>query len=113
MQKGANMRNQARKVLPRKRRLPHIYADTNRLDENLMRILDEEDERLTVYVYRARHDWPVSPYLRKCHPYSELEADIRDDYGAGQYAIIIREGQTMIFSGTMAIGVPQGWRAKA
>lgn len=112
MKTRINRKNNPERVPSSRRKLPHIYADTNRLDEKLIRILEGGDERMTVYVYRAKDDHTVPPYLRKCHPYTNLEADIRDEYGGGEYAIIIRRGETMIFSGVMAIGVPLNWRPR-
>lgn len=97
---------------PRKRRLPNIYDGHHRLDEKLLEILGGYDPKTQVYVYRAKDDWPVPPYLFKCCPFPRLEHRIRDEYGSGQYAIIIRRGEAMILSGTIGIEVPMNWQPK-
>ncbi len=90
----------------RKRPLPHIYVN-ERLAERFYQILFDEDDRLTVYIYRASEDGCViKPKLYKCHPFSGLESYIRDNFGGGSYAIYIRQGETMRLAGIISIGVP-------
>ena len=88
----------------RKRPLPYIY-DNPRLMEQFYEILFEEDDRLTVYVYRASKDgYVIKPWLYKCHPFQELETYIRNHFGAGRYGIYIRREETMLIAGKICIG---------
>jgi hypothetical protein len=67
--------------------------------------------RQTVYIYRLNKSGKAeSPYLDKATGYfdsdSELFAYLRDQYGAGTYRILIRDGSTMIYSGQIGIECP-------
>jgi hypothetical protein len=54
----------------------------------------------------------VPPFLFKCYPFPSLEDRIQNEYGAGEYAIVIRRGEAMRLSGIVAIGVPLNWQPK-
>ncbi len=67
--------------------------------------------RQTVYIYRLNKLGKTEcPYLDKATGYfdsdSELFAYLRDQYGAGTYRILIRDGSTMIYSGQIGIEMP-------
>lgn len=98
------------KIRRRKRPLPDIYAENDRLHQKFMKILNECDPRVTVYVYRAQDSYAVPPYLLKCCPYWNLEGDIIKGYGSGEYALYIRRGETMILSGIITVEAPLNWR---
>ena len=71
----------------------------------------ERNWRQTVYIYRLRKSGKAEkPYLDKCTGYfdsdSELFAYIRDQYGSGEFRILIRDGSTMVFSGEIGIEKP-------
>lgn len=102
-----------KKAQKRRRKLPGLYAGNDRRDEKYLDFLYSGDQRLKVYVYEAVDDWPVPPFLFDCYPFPELEDRIRDEYGAGEYAIMIRRGDgTMLFSAILAIGVPLNWQPR-
>lgn len=67
--------------------------------------------RQTVYIYRLNQLGKTErPYLDKATGYfdsdSELFAYLRDQYGAGTYRVLIRDGSTMIYSGHIGIECP-------
>ncbi len=69
--------------------------------------------RQTVYIYRLNKSGKTErPYLDKATGYfdsdSELFAYLRDQYGAGTYRVLIRDGSTMIYSGQIGIEMPIG-----
>ena len=82
----------------------------NRLDEVLYRA----DDGLTVYVYRVdERGRRQGKYLLRTYPYPGLLDTLRDKYGGGDFSILIRDGNTMVLSGTFSIeGIrnrPQQW----
>ena len=82
----------------------------NRLDE----ILYRADDGLTVYVYRVdKRGRRQGSYLLRTHPYPGLLDTLRDQYGGGDFSILIRDGNTMVLSGTFGIegdrNRPQKW----
>ena len=106
-------KKKAKKAPKRRRKLPGLYAGNDHRDEKYLDILYSGDQRQKVYVYEAVDDWPVPPYLFTCFPFERLEDRIRDEYGAGEYAIIIRKGDgTMLFSAVVSIGVPLNWQPR-
>ena len=99
-----------RKAPKRRRKLPYIHTGDYRLEDKLMGILHEGDFGTIVYVYRAKDSSLIPPFLFKRHPFPGLLGYIRDEYGSGEYAIIIRRGTTMIFSGITGIEAPIGYK---
>ena len=82
----------------------------NRLDE----ILYRADAGLVVYVYRVdKRGRRQAPYLLRTYPYPGLLDTLRDQHGGGDFSILIRDGNTMVLSGTFGIeGIrnrPQKW----
>ena len=72
----------------------------NRLDE----ILYRADAGLVVYVYRVdKRGRRQAPYLLRTYPYPGLLDTLRDKYGGGDFSILIRDGNTMVLSGTFGI----------
>ncbi|MCH8862655.1 MAG: hypothetical protein IID51_09105 [Proteobacteria bacterium] len=98
----------AKKAPKRKRKIPYVYTGDYHLEEELTAILYKGDQRLTVYVYRAKDGRLIKPFIRKCCPYEGLVGDIRDEFGSGQYAIFIR-GKAIIFTGIIGVETPIGW----
>ena len=71
----------------------------------------ERNWRQTVYVYRLRRSGKSEkPYLFKSTGFfdsdSELIAYLRDEFGGGEYRILIRDGSTMVYSGEIGIERP-------
>ena len=82
----------------------------NRLHE----ILYRADDGLTVYVYRVdKRGRRQGKYLLRTYPYPGLLDTLRDKYGGGDFSILIRDGNTMVLSGTFGIegtrNRPQKW----
>ena len=72
----------------------------NRLDE----ILYRADAGLLVYVYRVnKRGRRQGSYLLRTYPYPGLLDTLRDKYGGGDFSILIRDGNTMVLSGTFGI----------
>lgn len=93
----------------RQREIPDIFASV-RMEETLLRLLDDSDARLRLYVYRLRDGKKVTPALINGYPFESLFEYLRDHYGGGRYCIIIRRGRQMELSGSIAIEAPRGWR---
>ena len=72
--------------------------------EKLWRILDLRDEKAVVYVYRLNSiGEPMKPCLLKFEACPNLPSLLRDEYGGGEFKLLIRKNRTMIFSGKIAI----------
>ena len=72
--------------------------------EKLWRILDLRDEKAVVYVYRLNSNGePMKPCLLKCKASPDLPSMLRDEYGGGEFKLLIRKNRTMIFSGKIGI----------
>ena len=72
-------------------------------------LLAQDDWYQTVYIYRVdRSGRTIKPFLAKWAMHSDLIAHIRDDFGAGEYHLMIRQGKTMLFTGTIGIGPRPG-----
>ena len=71
---------------------------------HLHKILNQEDIDLDVYVYRLdSRGRRQKPYLLRTYPYHGLLETLRDDYGGGDFSILIRDGRTMVFAGEFII----------
>lgn len=65
-----------------------------RMWKRLWVLLAEDDWDQTVYVYRVnRSGKTVKPFAAKWSMHSDLIESIRDDFGAGEYHLMIRAGQ--------------------
>jgi hypothetical protein len=83
-------------------------SDTRTWDR-LYQLLSEDNWDQIVYGYRVdQFDRPIKPYLFKWGMHADLIESIRSRYGAGLYRLLIREGRTLVFSGTIGIGAPPG-----
>lgn len=85
--------------------MAHIYS-SDRLDEQLVQLLDESDPRIRVYVYRMIGNKKIKPALYVGRPFETLESYIRDKFGGGLYYIMIRRGEIMLLAGTIAFELP-------
>lgn len=75
--------------------------------DRLYRLLAEDNPDQTVYGYRVNaHGEAQKPYLFCWFMHEDLVANIRDQYGGGEYRLLIREGRQMVFSGTIGIAQP-------
>ena len=60
-------------------------------DEDLYVHLFNENEKQTLYVYRVGPDGqPIKPYLLQTCPYEQVLDRLRDEYGGGDFRIMIR-----------------------
>ncbi len=82
-----------------------IYSN-DRLYELFSRLLDEPDERDRLYVYRVVDGKSQRPALLKTVPFSGLEEHLRDEHGGGEFNVMIRRGERMLLTGTIAIASP-------
>jgi len=81
-------------------------------DENdwarLHEILCEGDAGLLVYVYRLdRRGRRQKPYMLRTYPYGGLLERLRDEFGGGDFGILIRDGRTMVLSGEFSVEPPR------
>ncbi len=82
-----------------------IFA-SDRLTEQLFALLDEYHPRDRLYVYRVVNGHPVTPALLNSQPFPDLLEHLRDHYGGGTFRLLIRRGDKMILSRTIAIEPP-------
>ena len=75
--------------------------------ERLYRLLVQDDWDQTVYVYRVDASGKmIKPYLAKWGMHSDLLQSLRDDFGSGEYHLMIRQDKTMLFTGTIGVECP-------
>jgi len=73
----------------------------------LYELLAEDGWDQIVYGYRVdRFGQPIKPYLFKWGMHSNLIESIREDFGGGEYRLLVREGRMMRFIGTIGIAEP-------
>lgn len=70
----------------------------------------DPDPRLKIYVWRVKDDELIRPPIYKGFLYDDLFNDLRDDHNGGEFALIIRRGETIQLSGNFLIGVPLAQR---
>ena len=72
--------------------------------ENLFAHLFSENAEQTLYVYRVGPDGClIKPYLLQTSPYEQVLDTLRDEYGGGDFRIMIRQGRVMVFRGDIAV----------
>ncbi len=75
--------------------------------DRLYVLLAKDDDRQTVYGYRLdRFGKAMKPYLFRWYMHDGLLESIRNQYGPGEYRLLIREGRTMVFSGVIGLAAP-------
>ena len=75
--------------------------------ERLHTLIDQDDWELTVYVYRVDSSGrKITPFLAKWGMHAGLLDSLRDEFGTGEYHLMIRQGNTMIFTGTIGVECP-------
>ncbi len=75
--------------------------------DRLFQLLAKDDDRQTVYGYRLdRFGKAMKPYLFRWYMHDSLLESIRNQYGSGEYRLLIREGRTMVFSGVIGLAAP-------
>ena len=74
----------------------------------LFQILREEDLDLAVYVYRVdSRGKRQKPHLWRTYPHEQLLEVLRDKYGGGDFYLMIREGNQMVYSGAFSVWGPR------
>ena len=82
-----------------------IFAD-DILTANFFYLTENAWEQDRCYVYRIKDGKPLRPALLICIPYPALFDDLRDEYGGGDFQVMIRRGETMMLSGMLCIAEP-------
>ncbi len=78
-----------------------------RMWERLYRLLAQDDWDQTVYVYRVDVSGKtIKPFLAKWGMHADLLNSLRDKFGSGEYHLMIRQGKTMLFTGTIGVECP-------
>jgi hypothetical protein len=81
----------------------------SRMWDRLFRLIHGDNWDQTVYVYLVdRMGKIIKPYRAKWAMHYGLLDRIRDELGAGLYHLMIREGKTMVFTGTIGIAPKAG-----
>ncbi len=79
----------------------------DRMWDRLFRLLAEDNWEQSVYIYRVGSSGrTIKPYLAKWSMHSGLLDSIREEFGSGEYHLMIRDGNTMIFTGTIGLECP-------
>ena len=79
----------------------------SRMWERLYRLLAQDDWDQTVYVYHVDASGRMTkPYLAKWGMHASLLDSIRDELGSGEFHLMIRQGKTMLFTGTIGVQRP-------
>ena len=69
--------------------------------------LDDPRGLRQVYVYALDHRGkPKKGYIWKGYAWPDLPEFLRDEFGGGEFRVLIREGRRMVFSGCIAIAPP-------
>jgi len=68
--------------------------------------MSEERYDRTAYVYQLESGKLVKPYLTKLFADRYLLDTLRDDFGGGDFRLMIRQGRKLIFSGDISICAP-------
>ena len=75
--------------------------------ERFYKVVAEDNWEQTVYIYRVdRSGRKIMPFLAKWSMHAGLLDSIRDDFGSGEYHLMIRQGKTMVFTGTIGVERP-------
>ena len=70
-------------------------------------LLAQDDWDQTVYIYRVdRSGRTIKPFLAKWGMHAGLLDSLRDEFGSGEYYLMIRQGKTMIFTGIIGVQRP-------
>ena len=78
--------------------------------ERLFMLLDQDDWEQTVYVYRIdSFGRTIKPFLAKWGMHAGLLDSLRVEFGTGEYHLMIRQGKTMVFTGTIGVERPLNW----
>jgi len=78
-----------------------------RMWERLYGLLAQDNWDQTVYVYHVDASGRMTkPYLAKWGMHAGLLDSIRDELGSGEYHLMIRQGKTMLFTGTIGVQRP-------
>jgi len=79
-----------------------------RMWERLYGLLAQDDWDQTVYVYRVdTAGKKIKPFLAKWRMHADLLYSLRDDFGSGEFHLMIRQGNTMLFTGTIGVESPR------
>jgi hypothetical protein len=82
-----------------------IYS-SDRLEGRLLRLLDEQNPRDRVYVYRLDGERKIKPAVFKGRPFPELEDYLSAKYDGGDFYLMIRRGTTLQIAGTIRLATP-------
>ena len=76
--------------------------------ERFFKVVAQDNWDQIVYVYRVdRLGRKITPYIAKWGMHADLLDSLRDEFGTGEYHLMIREGKTMVFTGTIGVECPR------
>ena len=77
-----------------------MYCD----DDKLAWLLNLEDPTHVVYAYRLdENEKPVKPYCLRDQASFDVLDRLSNEFGGGDFKLIIRKGRCMLFSGSLGI----------
>jgi hypothetical protein len=84
-----------------------------RVWDKLWSVLDDPYGRRRVYVYWANPRRKAQAgYIWKGYAWPGVPEMLRDDFGGGEFRILIREGCRMVFSGKISVITPDDTHAR-
>jgi len=70
-------------------------------------LIDDDNWDQIVYIYRVgANGQKITLYVAKWNMHAGLLDSIRDEFGTGEYHLMIRDGKTMVFTGTIGVARP-------
>lgn len=84
--------------------MPRTFAFNFEVWDRLISTLYESRGHWVAYVYRLDRDGrAVRPYLTRCEASKDLPMMRRDEFGGGEFEILIRQGRRLKFAGRIAV----------
>jgi hypothetical protein len=88
-------------------KIRNIFGNDRR-DDRLHQLLHAADERDRMYVTRLNNDGdPVGDPILNCTPFPELFPYLRDNFGGGDFRIMIRRRRVLLLAGAISIASPR------
>ena len=80
--------------------------------ERLYQLMHREGFNRIAYIYRLNSDGKSQkPFLTKLYPDDRMLDVLRDEYGGGDFRLLIREGRKLVYSGEISIIEPSSLRS--
>ena len=82
------------------------------MEELFVRLMDDPDPKLRIYVYPYRNNRRDGEAVYRGNPFDGLLDHLRDGFGSASYYVMIRRGKRMELAGIIGIAAPLHWRPR-